>query len=704
MNSPQTRLWALLCLAGFGWAACSSAPQAPEPAPRQSAVLRGASIELRRSPELDRVAELEEQRSTDDGRLLTLASRGNPVVRRRAITALGRLPFPEFGQEITEVLCRGLADPEVQILAAHALGLRQDPAAAGVLQNYFNDANPRLRAACIAAASRFSDPALHLEVMIALRDADLSVRLEAALGTALWDTSEARAADIDRALVDTLRPYQVLRGYTQRSAVEAELIWRTLYALGRRKSELGRGPFVQYSDSDLPLERLFALRGLGSLPPDQASIDAAQRALVGSTKSDDWRVAHAACQALGSFGDPRSMPGLVAASAHPSYHVRAEALRGLARTVDAKSTRQALALIKAGLVDVSMTVRAAALGASVQVVGESESLRRVERELVHEDPIVRLGAVDALALMRSGIQIEPLKRMAADPDLQVAGRALQGLGGLRDPKLRPFLQERLSHPDTGLRLAALEALAGYPEASDVPFLIQAFDGPRDDVSDELAYRVLECLGALAAAPGSQEFVQRALVDQRPFLRETARRVLLDDFGLEMGVTHVPPRELRKAPPLAGQDFPQWSHNPIVEVLTTRGSMSFELFPAEAPGHVVNFIQLAEAKTYDGLPFHRVVSNFVVQGGDYRGDGNGARSWRGGSLRHEISARKYTTGSLGMPRNANLDSGGGQFFVTHLPTPHLDGRYTIFGELRTGRSVLDALEIGDRILEVRVLPN
>ena len=704
MNSPQTRLWALVCLAGFGWTACGSTPLAPEPAPRQSAVLRGASIELLRSPELDRVAELEEQRTTDDGRLLTLAASGNPVVRRRAMVALGRLPFPEYGQEVTEVLCRGLGDPEVQILAAHALGIRQDPAAAGVLQNYFNDANSSLRAACIAAASRFADPDLHLELMIALRDADLSVRMEAALGTALWDTTEARATDIDRALVDTLRPYLVVPGHTQRTAVEAELVWRTLYALGRRKSELGRGPFLQYSDSDITFERLFALRGLGTLAPEQASFEAAQRALVGPTKSDDWRVAHAACQALGRFGDPRSLPGLLAAGTHTSYHVRAEALRGLASCVDGKSTKQALGLIKSGLVDVSVSVRSAALGASVLVVGERESLRRVERELLHEDPIVRLGAVDALGLMRSGIQIEPLKRMVQDPDRQVAGRALQGLGGLRAPELRPFLQERLAHPDTGLRLAALEALAGYPDASDVPFLMQAFDGPADDVSDELAYRVVECLGALAEAPGSQEFVQSRLVDKRPFLRQTARRVLKDSFGVEVGVTHVPPRERREAPPLAGVDYPQWSHNPIVEVLTTKGGMSFELFPAEAPGHVVNFVKLAEAKTYDGLQFHRVVSNFVVQGGDYRGDGNGGKSWRGGSLRHEISARKYTTGSLGMPRNANLESGGGQFFVTHLPTPHLDGRYTIFGELRTGRSVLDSLEIGDRILEVRILPN
>ena len=142
--------------------------------------------------------------------------------------------------------------------------------------------------------------------------------------------------------------------------------------------------------------------------------------------------------------------------------------------------------------------------------------------------------------------------------------------------------------------------------------------------------------------------------------------------------------------------------PIVEISTNRGVIVFELFPADAPLHVYNFLPLGRDNHYDNLGFHRVVPDFVVQGGDYRGDGNGARPWRGSSLPHEFGPRKYTTGSLGMPRNEDVDSGGSQFFITHRPTPHLDGRYTIFGELRAGGAVLDRIEMGDRILGVRIL--
>jgi cyclophilin family peptidyl-prolyl cis-trans isomerase len=139
----------------------------------------------------------------------------------------------------------------------------------------------------------------------------------------------------------------------------------------------------------------------------------------------------------------------------------------------------------------------------------------------------------------------------------------------------------------------------------------------------------------------------------------------------------------------------------VRIQTTRGDLVFELFPREAPIHVHNFLTLAGADHYDGTLFHRVVPNFVIQGGDYRGDGNGGTTYRGeDALRHEIAPRKFVRGSLGMPRNENPDSGGSQIFVTHRPTPHLDGRYTIFGELRDGFDVLDAIEVGDRIEDVR----
>jgi cyclophilin family peptidyl-prolyl cis-trans isomerase len=119
-------------------------------------------------------------------------------------------------------------------------------------------------------------------------------------------------------------------------------------------------------------------------------------------------------------------------------------------------------------------------------------------------------------------------------------------------------------------------------------------------------------------------------------------------------------------------------------------------------HVHNFAKLAARGAYDGLTFHRVVSDFVVQGGDPRGDGNGGEAWDGGSLRAEPTPRPFLRGSLGMPRNDDPDSGGGQIFLTLRETPHLDWRYANFGDLVAGFDVLERIEVGDRILGVELL--
>ena len=109
-----------------------------------------------------------------------------------------------------------------------------------------------------------------------------------------------------------------------------------------------------------------------------------------------------------------------------------------------------------------------------------------------------------------------------------------------------------------------------------------------------------------------------------------------------------------------------------------------------------FLERVDAGFYDGLIWHRVVSNFVIQGGDPRGDGWGSD---GENVRDEINAVRYGRGTLGMPK-AGKDTGGCQLFITHVPTPHLDGNYTVFGRVVSGLDVIDAIEVGDAILSIR----
>jgi cyclophilin family peptidyl-prolyl cis-trans isomerase len=140
-----------------------------------------------------------------------------------------------------------------------------------------------------------------------------------------------------------------------------------------------------------------------------------------------------------------------------------------------------------------------------------------------------------------------------------------------------------------------------------------------------------------------------------------------------------------------------SRPPVARIETERGVIELLLFPADAPITVHNFVTLARRHYFDGQRFHRVVPNFVIQAGDPRGDGNGGPGY---AIRDELNPHRYVRGTLGMALSGP-NSGGSQFFVTHAPQPHLDGGYTVFGQLRAGGQVIDRIVQGDRIVRITI---
>jgi peptidyl-prolyl cis-trans isomerase B (cyclophilin B) len=137
----------------------------------------------------------------------------------------------------------------------------------------------------------------------------------------------------------------------------------------------------------------------------------------------------------------------------------------------------------------------------------------------------------------------------------------------------------------------------------------------------------------------------------------------------------------------------------VTIETDRGNIQLELFPQHAPKTVNNFVFLAQEGFYDGVVFHRVISNFMIQGGDPTGSGRGGPGYRfedefgGNPLRHE-------RGVISMA-NAGPGTNGSQFFITHGPQPHLDGKHTVFGKVTGGLDVVDAIRQGDTMRKITV---
>jgi peptidyl-prolyl cis-trans isomerase B (cyclophilin B) len=133
--------------------------------------------------------------------------------------------------------------------------------------------------------------------------------------------------------------------------------------------------------------------------------------------------------------------------------------------------------------------------------------------------------------------------------------------------------------------------------------------------------------------------------------------------------------------------------------TDKGEIHLDLYPDQAPLTVVNFTNLSKRGYYDGISFHRVIGDFMIQGGDPTGTGMGGPGYKFGDefapeLRHDSS------GVLSMA-NAGPGTNGSQFFITHLPTPHLDDRHTVFGRVTSGQEVVDSIEQGDKIQSVHI---
>ncbi len=133
--------------------------------------------------------------------------------------------------------------------------------------------------------------------------------------------------------------------------------------------------------------------------------------------------------------------------------------------------------------------------------------------------------------------------------------------------------------------------------------------------------------------------------------------------------------------------------------TEKGKMIVELFDEDAPQTVANFEKLIKEGYYDGLTFHRVIPNFVIQGGCPKGTGAGGPGY---TIKCETAdnPNKHQRGSLSMA-HAGKDTGGSQFFVCHSPQPHLDGKHTVFGRVTEGIDVVDKISAGDKMVKLTI---
>ena len=488
------------------------------------------------------------------------------------------------------------------------------------------------------------------------------------------------------------------------------------------------------SDPD-PIVRANAARVLGATE-DKASFDA----LLGRALDDkDSRVRVSAVRALASLKDARAKEPLLKRADFLSAHNRRdrpaetnEAMEigtSLGRILQGKLDIEALGWLqvmqqwlghKAPELEIALARLSPAAYLAGAGNGSSSSPKRRAQETILLDwraasslaqglgeiaalpdsakdkDVLNSQAEDILRAMldyrNSGLTINTLVAVHSEyaiPDV------LRAYVAFKSKDLAEVLRNQLKESDVIIRATAAELLGELPpDETNTRALEMAL--PVALADRELNDAALAILDSLAKQKSSKanEAIKTALDSQDYLVRRKAVTLLkangAGDFSARIGKVHT-----RNTTADYERAIARMGKRVTAIVTTTNGSFTINLLPDEATMNVDNFIQLAKRKYFDGITVHRVVPNFVIQDGDPRGDGNGGPGYQ---IRCEINQVPYERGAVGMALSGK-DTGGSQWFVTHSPQPHLDGGYTVFGNVITGIDTVDATVRGDVIRSI-----
>jgi cyclophilin family peptidyl-prolyl cis-trans isomerase/HEAT repeat protein len=406
----------------------------------------------------------------------------------------------------------------------------------------------------------------------------------------------------------------------------------------------------------------------------------------------DPRAAVMAIRALGQIGSPDGLPTLrkLAAIRTLDPNLRLEVVNALAALRD----RASYDLMVDLLADPWPAMRAAALSA-VQAI-DPEGFSLVLSGLTPDPhPSVRSAIAGLAAKLEPEMAGPRLLSLLKDKDTRVWPAAIQALTTLSPPELDATLLGLLKHPDVMVRAAAATAIGERKVAGAEPALFDAYEAGVADAAYSARAAALSALskyGAAVAVPA----LKAGLAD-----KDWAVRVRAAELLKGLAPATETDAAIRPAPgrtrDYGAARLVAPSVSPHVYFETDKGTIEVELAVLDAPQACESFLQLARDGFFSGTAIHRVVPNFVVQDGDPRGDGEGGPGY---TLRDEINQRPYLRGTLGMALEW-ADTGGSQWFITHSPQPHLDGRYTVFGHVVTGMEVVDRLQQWDVIRRVSV---
>ncbi|HET9487123.1 MAG TPA: peptidylprolyl isomerase [Chryseosolibacter sp.] len=602
-----------------------------------------------------KIADLKDRREGDS--LYLFFSHENGIYRRDAVEAFGSIQDHSAAERISKLL---VMDPDASVrkAAAFALGQIQHPAIErALLEAVGKERTPEVTFEILQAYGRTTtgwklDPSLYMDD--SLKSAGLAWSIYRA---GLRKKTDAQANEVARRLLN-----KGLSNTTRLGAAH-------FFARGASAFESVEKDLIAAARLDPSAEvRMAAASALGKIPSDSTLV-----ALKGITKEEkDGRVLVNAMRALGSFPFPRVKNYLYEALSHKDVNVSIAASEVLIGKVDPGDWIEVSSLtnrVKNWRVEANLYEAALRAGKNADLVEEVKV-----KYAGATDPYVKAAFLGSLKAVPSEHEFVASELIKAQSPVVVTMAANTLVAMNRSEEFTDKLKPRF--------FRTYETLM---RSSDDPAV----------------------LGTLASALADSSLGYKLIVKDFLFLSEAKKKLRLPEHNeslqpIEAAIAHF---ENKKAPPTRNEfNHPiDWAlvkripEDQLATIKTTRGSIVIRLLVNDSPGSVGNFIDLARKNYFDNKFFHRVVPNFVVQAGCSRGDGWGGEDY---SIRSEFAPRVYQTGSVGMA-SAGKDTEGTQWFITHSPTPHLDGRYTIFAEVTEGMGVLDFLQVGDKIVDVEI---
>jgi len=640
------------------------------------------------------ILQLEDQRQLrgGGGDLLTLLTDQEARIRRRSALAAGRVKLPEAIPALTTTL-QSEADPEVRQMAAFAMGLIGDAAAAPALMNALADPDPLLQGRAAEALGMIAHKAAAQPI-----GAKIAAHITSNVlgGINPDDMGYPKASGVEAvrlgifALV-RLGSYDALAAVlVDQNGRPRSRWWPIAFAFQRINDPRAATVLLDLFNGEGQLTRAFAARGLGASKDPRgagALLAAAEDASI------PLAVRIQAVRAIAVLGDARAgavMRRLIT-SAKVDQNLQLEAIVALSRLRDPAAVELLIDLVSAQW----PSVRAAALHALAQTDVDTfiSSISALDPD-AHWS--VRASLAATLADLGRERAQGPLTAMLDDTDQRVIPSVLDALAKVGATNATEVLTARLKADDPVVRGAAARGLATIKATNAAAALSEAFKmGQRDGlyVARTNALDAITALDPAAARP----LLTSALADRDWAVRMRAAENLhkLDPAADVSAMRPAPPPSVPELAAIDPMIAPKFSPQAYID--TSKGTVQIELAVLDAPRTVANFVSLVRKNYFRGVQLHRVVPDFVVQDGDPRGDGEGGPGY---TIRDEINQRPYLRGAVGMALDW-ADTGGSQFFITHSPQPHLDGRYTVFGQVVAGMDVVDRLQQWDTINTIRV---